>query len=175
MLCYATLWQMHGGSPRQHALPPMDLTSQPSPDGGGGGGGGGGARTPAEPFQAYPFAEVKKPNRATSANSARRAGGRMELEDALSVARTQLVFAKEKVAALEAANEVLRAQAQAGAQVPRAVPITREKLEEARAMADSKLINEHEFAAIKARFLADAFGVDAGDVDRAGGQRPELA
>ena len=42
-------------------------------------------------------------------------------------------------------------------------------------MADSKLIQEHEYAAVKAKFLADNFGLDAGDVDRAGAQQPELA
>ena len=72
-------------------------------------------------------------------------------------AQQVLARAKEQVAALERFG------------VPFTTAVTREKLLEAHKMLQDKLIDDADFAAVKAKYLQDSYGLSSG------GEQPSLA
>jgi len=82
-----------------------------------------------------------------------------ELEAALNNTQQVLARAKEQVAALERFG------------VPLMTAVTREKLQEAHKMLQDKFIDEHDFAAVKAKYLRDSYGLATGGA----GEQPPLA
>ena len=91
-------------------------------------------------------------------------GSKAELEQALSQAQTALMMAKERIAHLEQQNAMLRGKvaegrAATGSPNPGASGVTKEKLAEAQQLLKAGMINDEDFAAIKAKFMQDSFGV----------------
>ena len=93
-------------------------------------------------------------------------GSREELEAALAQAQTALVMAKERISMLEQQNALLRsgqgggrggASSKSGAAA--GVAITKEKYMEANQLLREEMITEGDFAAIKAKYMQDSFGI----------------
>lgn len=76
--------------------------------------------------------------------------------DELESAQAALGMAKERVVALEASNDSLKVQLG-----ERTVAVTKQKLQEAQAMLQDKLLTDDDFAAIKRKYMQENFGVSA--------------
>ena len=87
-------------------------------------------------------------------------GSREELEAALSSAQTALIMAKERISMLEQANAMLRANlAPTEGGGGGGTSVTKAKFVEASQLLSEGLITESDFAAIKAKYLVDSFGL----------------